>query len=170
MITKRCPKCGEDKPATREHFHAGAKQGRLQSWCKACANANSKMVSRSKILSGQKKYKQPGGFVYVMACVGLSEFKVGWSADPKRRLIQVGYDVGHPVTLEWTANGDRGTETLLHDSLAPWRTHGEWFTDCAEARATLYNQAYWLGLKRRRNGRASSRRACGVIKGLRYST
>lgn len=36
-----CSKCGQDKPPSEFHKHAGRKSG-LQSWCKLCNRAESK--------------------------------------------------------------------------------------------------------------------------------
>lgn len=43
MDTKRCPKCGETKPATLEYFYRSKQtHDGLFGWCKECAKANAK--------------------------------------------------------------------------------------------------------------------------------
>lgn len=61
--------------------------------------------------------------------------KIGVSITPKKRLTFL--QNGSPVKLELEAIllGDRERE--IHHKLVKWRSHGEWFEDCAESRAIL---------------------------------
>ena len=45
--TKRCTKCGLEKPATPVYFYSHNKHG-LQSWCKECIRRNAKRYSDSR--------------------------------------------------------------------------------------------------------------------------
>lgn len=45
---KTCTKCGERKPANREHFYTGAGKHGLKSYCKPCDNALKSERRRAK--------------------------------------------------------------------------------------------------------------------------
>jgi hypothetical protein len=47
-LMKKCSKCGEEKPATREHFYTGASKHGLKSYCKPCDNALKSERRRAK--------------------------------------------------------------------------------------------------------------------------
>ena len=62
MDLKRCPKCGEEKPATTEFFHRHkqAKDG-LKSWCKECNTAAAREYGRKnkeKVAEYHARYYQ----------------------------------------------------------------------------------------------------------------
>lgn len=58
--TKRCPKCGQDKPADREHFYndSRSKTG-LSSWCKNCQNQATKRSKKKQEARTEKIEPNP---------------------------------------------------------------------------------------------------------------
>ena len=59
MKTKKCTKCGEEKPATREFFHKNCKY--LASLCKACTSQRMKQyyeANREAIIEQKKQYNE----------------------------------------------------------------------------------------------------------------
>ncbi|MFJ2923341.1 GIY-YIG nuclease family protein [Streptomyces sp. NPDC087307] len=65
--------------------------------------------------------------VYVIGSPTSSLVKLGTTTQLSKRLRAL--QLSSPVSLEvlWSAPGDRGTETALHQRFAPFRRHGEWF-------------------------------------------
>ncbi|WP_168200871.1 GIY-YIG nuclease family protein [Allokutzneria sp. NRRL B-24872] len=67
------------------------------------------------------------GFVYVIAQVGTTRVKIGYTRNVARRLK--GLQTSNPYKLEvlWHAPGDMRLEEALHKKFAKRRTQGEWF-------------------------------------------
>lgn len=68
---------------------------------------------------------------------GPHPFKVGYAANPQRRLAEL--QIGSPLWLSLvsTIDGDVSLEQRIHSSLRVFRLHGEWFTPAFEARKVL---------------------------------
>ncbi len=65
--------------------------------------------------------------VYVMKAGDLDLYKIGWSANPEKRLKQI--RAGSPFTLQIVATleTDRSAELRIHSALRASRGFGEWF-------------------------------------------
>lgn len=66
------------------------------------------------------------GFVYAIAA-GNGLVKIGWSADPMRRLVKIRSDCPAVATLLGVVPATRKQESELHALLRPWKRNGEWF-------------------------------------------
>lgn len=66
------------------------------------------------------------GYVYAMANEAGS-VKIGYSANPLRRLEQIGYAEEGKVELLGVARGTKRHEREAHDLFEKWRERGEWF-------------------------------------------
>jgi hypothetical protein len=69
------------------------------------------------------------GFIYFIQCG--ERVKIGWSRDPKRRLVKIQSDNGAPCILLGSVPGTLDQEAEAHDLLRPWRISGEWFDGSA---------------------------------------
>jgi hypothetical protein len=69
------------------------------------------------------------GFVYFIQCG--ERVKIGWSRDPKKRLVKIQCDNGAPCILLGAVAGTLDQEAEIHDLLRPWRLSGEWFDGTA---------------------------------------
>ena len=67
------------------------------------------------------------GFVYVIHAVGTSRVKVGYSADPEKRLLELQTGSPFPLSLVGRREGDRSLERAVHDRLRDHLQIGEWF-------------------------------------------
>lgn len=65
------------------------------------------------------------GFIYFIQCG--ERVKIGWSRDPRRRLVKIQSDNGTPCVLLGAVPGTLDQEAEAHDLLRPWRVSGEWF-------------------------------------------
>lgn len=65
------------------------------------------------------------GYVYVVRCQRFH--KIGWSADPARRLPHYQVHNPYPVALVGTVPGTREDEAAWHREHAAKRVRGEWF-------------------------------------------
>lgn len=89
-----------------------------------------------------KNAKQPA--IYLVGAAGTTMFKVGFSAgDVESRLTML--QVGSPAILficgSFTVEG-RADERRLHELLAPYHTHGEWFDLGPEMVAKVLNESW----------------------------
>lgn len=75
------------------------------------------------------------GFVYVIAAGGLH--KIGFSADPLRRLAQVAREPSARVVHHIETAAPRRVERRLHDLFDHLRERGEWFRLSEEDVATV---------------------------------
>ncbi len=66
------------------------------------------------------------GFVYAIGD-GEGRVKIGWSADPIRRLSQINTNCPQSVGLLGVIEATKEQEAEAHNLLAPWRVSGEWF-------------------------------------------
>jgi hypothetical protein len=66
------------------------------------------------------------GFVYAIGD-GEGRVKIGWSADPLRRLVKLRSDCPGEVKLLGVIEATKAQEAEAHELLAPWRVSGEWF-------------------------------------------
>ena len=57
MNTKRCTKCGEEKPATREFF-GSTRAGNLRGTCRTCMNARSKQYAKDNPESVRRRARE----------------------------------------------------------------------------------------------------------------
>lgn len=67
------------------------------------------------------------GYVYFFHAPAVDAVKIGWSADPRRRLAQIQACSPTPVRLVFAVAGTEYDERKLHERFAGWRLHGEWF-------------------------------------------
>jgi hypothetical protein len=76
----------------------------------------------------QMQNSTPTGFVYVIHAVGTNRIKIGYSADPEKRLAQL--QTGSPYELKLLAQwpGTAEVEQRIHQRLAQYRCGGEWFS------------------------------------------
>lgn len=68
------------------------------------------------------------GHLYGFVEVGLGRVKIGRSSDVARRLAQIRTSSPHPVELVMYVPHAGWLEALVHEILAPFRAHGEWFS------------------------------------------
>jgi hypothetical protein len=68
---------------------------------------------------------------------GVASIKIGYSADLKSRLSQLGSASARPLMLIGCVEGDRSQERQLHAALNDYRSSGEWFSDCPTVRAMI---------------------------------
>jgi hypothetical protein len=66
------------------------------------------------------------GFVYAIGD-GRGRVKIGWSADPVRRLNKIGSDCPTKATLLGLIQATKAQEHAAHELLAAWRVNREWF-------------------------------------------
>lgn len=66
------------------------------------------------------------GFLYAIGGES-GQVKVGWSADPFRRLSKIRSDCPAHVSLLGLIPATRSQEQELHALLAPWRIRREWY-------------------------------------------
>lgn len=66
------------------------------------------------------------GFIYAVSD-GEGRVKIGWSADPVRRLTEINVYCPLQVTLLGVIEATKEHEAETHDLLAPWCVSGEWF-------------------------------------------
>lgn len=69
------------------------------------------------------------GTIYLIRAQATCSYKIGFTASPdvKHRLMAL--QTGSPLVLELVATkrGEQSDEKALHQALARYRTHGEWF-------------------------------------------
>ncbi len=76
------------------------------------------------------------GYVYVIeSSSGL--FKVGYSANPGRRLATLATSTADKLALRAAIPGTMADEQDLHHAMEPWRVGREWFSDCLPIRALM---------------------------------
>lgn len=66
------------------------------------------------------------GFVYAIGD-NAGRVKIGWSADPCRRLVKLQSDSSTSAALLGIVAATKAQEREAHSLLAPWRLQGEWF-------------------------------------------
>ena len=66
------------------------------------------------------------GFVYAIGDE-TGRVKIGWSADPLRRLTKIGSDCSSVVTLMGLVSATQAQETEIQRMLKPWKVNREWF-------------------------------------------
>ncbi len=71
-----------------------------------------------------------GGFIYVMECAGF--YKIGWSVNPRTRLMSIQVGSPLPVTLVGVIEGSVMNEAEWHEAFSDKRVRGEWFALTAE--------------------------------------
>lgn len=76
------------------------------------------------------------GHVY-FAEASNGSIKIGFTADVDRRLSELSYATGHPVSLLTAVFGDRKTEGYFHRKHSPDNLIGEWFRPSDEVLATI---------------------------------
>lgn len=93
----------------------------------AMSNSEDGAMNASNPLS-----RKPGGIshgtkIYFILCRATGRVKCGIAADPRARLA--GLQTGSPTPLKLIAeiDGDGLREKWIHQRLARWRVHGEWF-------------------------------------------
>lgn len=112
---KWCPRCKAWLPLKDFMFNAGTPSGR-QDYCAVC-------------IGGKPRRVQPG-FVYVIGNADLEKFKIGVSANPKKRLMVMRMHSPAPLELVKTIKVPDmwEAEREFHVKLKDKHSHGEWFT------------------------------------------
>lgn len=72
--------------------------------------------------------------------------KIGYSLNPKKRMIDLAVANPYPLTLLATFEGDEIKEAALHRRFIEYRLQGEWFEWCEEISKWLALQSYLLKL------------------------
>lgn len=67
------------------------------------------------------------GFVYFIGTAARTPIKVGWAADPRRRLGDLQAACWHELVVHGAFPGTQADEALAHRALATHRLRGEWF-------------------------------------------
>lgn len=67
------------------------------------------------------------GFVYLIACQGINRVKIGYSADPNKRLKELSTGAPGQLVLLATWRGTQKHEAMLHKHLDKYRSQLEWF-------------------------------------------
>jgi hypothetical protein len=67
------------------------------------------------------------GFVYFLLNPEIRAVKVGWAADPRKRVSAIQVASPHKLTLEATVPGTIEDEQALHRALRSHKMSGEWF-------------------------------------------
>ena len=78
------------------------------------------------------------GYIYAIQC--LDNVKIGFSANPERRIACVATTTHAPCTLLGVLPGTMHDERAIHRRLIDWRVHGEWFSmgaACSPVRAFI---------------------------------
>lgn len=76
-----------------------------------------------------KFWETTGGYVYLMLAEGSPRFKIGYSANVKKRRSELSYQSPYPIKeifSFWSPNA-RLDEAKLHTAFAKYRVYGEWF-------------------------------------------
>jgi hypothetical protein len=76
------------------------------------------------------------GHVY-FAAAATGSIKIGFTSDVGRRLTELSYATGHPLSLLTSVFGDRKTEGYFHRKHAPDNLIGEWFRPSADVLSTI---------------------------------
>lgn len=66
------------------------------------------------------------GFVYAIGG-NIGRVKIGWSADPCKRLVKIKSDCPTACTLIGIVEATKAQEAEAHALLEPWKIQGEWF-------------------------------------------
>jgi len=72
------------------------------------------------------------GFIYIVRAGEDGPVKIGYSADPDRRISKIQTDCPHRLSVLATGDADRYPEKQLHARFASARTVGEWFNPIPE--------------------------------------
>lgn len=81
--------------------------------------------------------------VYFIQGVDGGPVKIGWAANPKKRLLDL--QIGSPVKLRilGTIPGGRHHEAFLHKYFAEWHVRGEWFDPPADKVKGIISGKNW---------------------------
>jgi hypothetical protein len=75
------------------------------------------------------------GFVYFVRC--LDRVKIGFSVDPKSRLVKINADAPFPCEMLGVVPVDQFSEADLHTRFSSLRIHGEWFLAASDLLAFI---------------------------------
>ena len=67
------------------------------------------------------------GHIYIITCKGSKRIKIGYSAEPDKRLAQLQTGSPYELSLFATWPGTVENERQAHEALASYRCGGEWF-------------------------------------------
>jgi len=81
-----------------------------------------------------KEYR--AGYVYFIQCKITRNVKIGFSADPERRLKYIQPNSPTKLSIAHSVRGTLETEWYTHIRYAEYRLHNEWFTEEALIDAT----------------------------------
>ena len=85
----------------------------------------------------------PEGRVYCILHHERRAAKIGFSADPQKRLRQLQTASADMLTLFDSMKGDRALERAFHDHFAARRLSGEWFDNADHSVADLFGRMAW---------------------------
>lgn len=75
--------------------------------------------------------------IYFITARDIGRVKIGYSADPAARLLNLQTASPVELQLERICDGDRDDEDALHDTFSAHRVRGEWFILSAEIEAHM---------------------------------
>lgn len=81
------------------------------------------------------------GFVYFIQARGGGPIKIGYSANPEKRLAALQTASPYDLAILAIRPGSRDDEAALHDRLSAHRLRGDWFEDCDLVRQALPDAA-----------------------------
>jgi hypothetical protein len=102
---------------------------------------------------------RPKGFL-VVAQREDGAIRLGWSADPMRRVFEFRKNVRGPVQVLLVVPARRSDVERLHASFARARVYGDWYRQTAKARRLLSAIGGCVEKASGRKRRAASRKAC----------
>jgi hypothetical protein len=86
-----------------------------------------------ELLEGAVSYaQQKRGYVYLARNEKNGELKIGFSINPRQRMVALRSEVGSDVALMHVLIADQLMETVAHVVWGRFRLHGEWFSDQEE--------------------------------------
>jgi hypothetical protein len=106
--------------------------------------------------------------IYFLHAEGCGKVKIGYSADPVRRVEELAVSSPVPLCLLGTVEGDRTAETEFHAMLATDRMHGEWFRATPGLLSVIYRFLVDGGCPRTVGAELARRKYCRFgLRGVR---
>ncbi len=91
------------------------------------------------------KWRAKNRVVYAITYESSDRIKIGFTGDLDKRMDAISSHCGYPIHLLAVIKGGQDVEVGLHESLARWRVHREWFTDVIQVRQALVNAVEFHG-------------------------
>lgn len=77
---------------------------------------------------------QQGAYIYFVEAIGAGRIKIGFSANPEKRIRGLTTSSAHELKTLKVIEGELAQERAIHRQFAHLRTHLEWFQDAPELR------------------------------------